>query len=153
MVIFLGRREALEKSQRTNDVEITVTGSSTPSANSSSSLNSVGQESSNHIDNSISSVHHLTANCSTANSSSRSDSSPSTPSEHSPNYSQQPLALTTNGRLNASKSLSSSTSTRKETFPINPHRQSLITSSSSTTATTATSNSHNNNNSGSYVKI
>ncbi|CAF0987412.1 unnamed protein product [Adineta steineri] len=141
------RRDAHEKSQRT-DGESTATGSSTPSANSSSSLSSVGQEAPTTVDHS----HHLTI-CPTIPShncdSSGSDSSLDIQTPHSPNYSQQPLALTTNGKLNnnnTNKSTSMNNNNfRKETFPINHMRQHM-TSSSTTTTTT-------NNNSTPYVKL
>lgn len=68
--------------------------------------------------------------------SSRSDVSVGVPSIHSPNYSQQPLALTTNGRLNNTtnnnatnnnnNSISINNNFRKETFPINHMRQHMI---------------------------
>jgi hypothetical protein len=149
-MIYLARREALDKSQRT-DGESTVTGSSTPSANSSSSLSSVGQETAtNNAENSLSTSHHLVA-CPTIPSNtsdtSASDLSLGIQSEHSPNYSQQPLALTTNGRSNNNnKSISINNNYRKETFPINPMRQHL------TSATTATNN-NDNNNSAPYLKM
>jgi hypothetical protein len=140
--LYLGRREAHDKSQRT-DGESTATGSSTPSANSSSSLSSVGQEAPANVDHS----HHLVG-CPTIPShnsdSSGSDLSLGIQTEHSPNYSQQPLALTTNGRLNNNnnKSISINNNYRKETFPINHMRQHMI----STTTT-------NNNNSAPYIKL
>lgn len=146
--LSLARREALEKSQRT-DGESTATGSSTPSANSSSSSSSVGQESSSTpaADQSLSTSHHL-AVCPTLPSN-NSDSSTSDPSlinqsAHSPNYSQQPLALTTNGRSttnNNNKSLSMNNNYRKETFPINHIRQHLIPGTT------------NNNNLAPYLKL
>jgi len=133
------RREALDKSQRT-DGESTATGSSTPSANSSSSLSSVGQEASTNVDHS-----HLVV-CPTLPSnnsdSSASDLSLGIQSAHSPNYSQQPLALTTNGRLNNNnnKSISINNNFRKETFPINHMRQHLTSSTA-------------NNNTAPYIKL
>jgi len=138
--LCLGRREAHDKSQRT-DGESTATGSSTPSANSSSSLSSVGQEAPANVDHS----HHLVG-CppipSHNSDSSGSDLSLGIQTEHSPNYSQQPLALTTNGRLNNNnKSISINNNYRKETFPINHMRQHMI----STTT--------NNNNSAPYLKL
>jgi hypothetical protein len=141
----LARREALDKSQRT-DGESTVTGSSTPSANSSSSLSSVGQEAPTNVDHSLSTSHHLVA-CPTIPSN-NSDSSTSNLSlgiqaPHSPNYSQQPLALTTNERSNNNKSLSINNNYRKETFPINPMRQHLTSGTTSTT----------NNNTAPYIKL
>jgi hypothetical protein len=148
--IYLARREALDKSQRT-DGESTATGSSTPSANSSSSLSSVGQETANtNADHSLSTSHHLVA-CPTIPSN-NSDSSPSDlslgiQSAHSPNYSQQPLALTTNGRSNNNnKSMSINNNYRKETFPINHMRQNFISSATSTT-------NNNNNNPAPYLKL
>jgi hypothetical protein len=130
---ILGRREALDKSQRT-DGESTATGSSTPSANSSSSLSSVSQETSTNVDHSLSTSHH-SAVCSTIPSnnsnSSRSDISPGIQSTHSPNYCPQPLALTTNGRLNNNY--------RKDMFSINHIAQHLLTTS--------------NNNIGPYIKL
>ncbi|CAF1551402.1 unnamed protein product, partial [Adineta ricciae] len=144
------RRETLDKSQRT-DGESIATGSSTPSANSSSSLSSVGHEPTANNDHSSSTSHNLVVGCSTtsisaANStSSRSDLSPGISSAHSPTYAQQPLALTTsNTRLsNGSKNnhdddddddddgdddddddhTFANPSSRKETFPINHIRQ------------------------------
>jgi hypothetical protein len=140
-----GRRDALDKSQRT-DGESTVTGSSTPSANSSSSLSSVGQDTGNHVDHSLSNSHNLASTCpiittGTSNHSPPTDLSPGIQSDHSPNYSQQPLALTMNSRLNNNKSLSTNTHFHKETFPINPVRQHLM----------ATSNSSHNP--GPYLKL
>lgn len=143
--MFLGRREAHDKSQRT-DGESTATGSSTPSANSSSSLSSVGQEApTTNVDHSLSTSHHLVGGTipSHNSDSSGSDVSLSIQPPHSPNYSQQPLALTTNGRLNNNnnnKSISINNNYRKETFPINPTRQHLM---SSTTT----------NNSAPYLKL
>ena len=122
--ISLARREALEKSQRT-DGESTATGSTTPSANSSSSLSSVGHEtSSTTAEQSLSTSHHSlvcpTLPSNNTSESSTSDLSLANQSAHSPNYIQQPLALTTN------KSISMNTNYRKETFPINHIRQHLI---------------------------
>ncbi|CAF2370214.1 unnamed protein product [Rotaria sp. Silwood2] len=138
------RREALDKSQRT-DGESIATGSSTPSANSSSSLSSIGQETSTNVDHSLPTSHNLVA-CPTIPSnnsdSSRSDISLGTQSTHSPNYSQQPLALTTNGRLNNHNSVPINNNYRKETFPINHMRPHVI----SGTAT-------NNNNTTPYLKL
>ena len=144
----LARREALEKSQRT-DGESTATGSSTPSANSSSSLSSVGQEtSSTPADQSLSTSHQSVV-CPTIPSNNSdtttSDLSLVNQSAHSPNYSQQPLALTTNGRSttsnNNNKSLSMNNNYRKETFPINHIRQHLIPGTT------------NNNNLAPYLKL
>lgn len=137
LACFLARREALDKSQRT-DGESTATGSSTPSANSSSSLSSVGHETSVNTD-------HLTvcptvASTTSDNNNSPSDLSHGIQSVHSPDYNQQPLALTTNGRTNDNKSLTINTNYRKETFPINHMKQHLI----STT---------NNNNTAPYLKL
>ncbi|CAF0995981.1 unnamed protein product [Rotaria magnacalcarata] len=137
------RREALDKSQRT-DGESIATGSSTPSANSSSSLSSIGQETSTNVDHSLSTSNHL-AVCpaipSNNSDSSRSDVSIGVQSAHSPTYSQQPLALTTNGRLNNPSSVSMNNGYRKETFPINHMRQHVISGASS------------NNNSAPYLKL
>ncbi|CAF0774691.1 unnamed protein product [Rotaria sordida] len=145
------RREALDKSQRTDGESIT-TGSSTPSANSSSSLSSISQETSTNVDHSLSTSHHLVV-CPTIPSnnsdSSRSDISIGIQSTHSPNYSQQPLALTTNGRLNNHNSVTINNNYRKETFPINHIRQHVI---SGTTATTTTANNINNN-TAPYLKL
>jgi hypothetical protein len=122
---FLGRRETLDKSQRT-DGESTATGSSTPSAGSSSSISSVGQEATTNNEHSLSTSHNLAvcpiASISTTNSnSSRSDLSPGIPPAHSPTYGQQPLALTTtNTRINNNDNDSYP---RKETFAINHIRQ------------------------------
>lgn len=125
-VFSAGRRETLDKSQRT-DGESTATGSSTPSAGSSSSLSSVGPEPPTGHDHSSSASHNLagcsTASISAANStSSRSDLSPGPPSAHSPTYAQQPLALTTsNTRISSETNFANPA--RKETFPINHTRQ------------------------------
>ncbi len=150
--IYLARREALDKSQRT-DGESTATGSSTPSAISSSSLSSVGQETTANADHSLSTSHHLVV-CPTIPSNnsdtSASDLSLGIQSAHSPNYSQQPLALTTNGRSNNNnnnnnnKSISINNNYRKETFPINHMRQHMIS---------ATPTNNNNNNIAPYLKL
>ena len=127
-IISLGRREALDKSQRT-DGESTVTGSSTPSAGSSSSLSSVGQEVSSNNDHSS---QHLavcpTALVSTASchsNSSSSDSSSMNQSAQSPSFCQQPLALTTSNTRVGSNNNNNNFNhhSRKETFPINHLRQ------------------------------
>ncbi|UJR15995.1 hypothetical protein I4U23_002914 [Adineta vaga] len=132
------RREAHDKSQRT-DGDSTATGSSTPSANSSSSLSSVGQEAPTNVDQTLSASHHL-AVCPTIPShnsdSSGSDLSIGNSSTHSPDYSQQPLALTTNGKSTMN------INSRKETCSIDQIRQQI--SSTSTMST---------NNSAQYVKL
>jgi hypothetical protein len=113
-------------------------------------LSSVGQEISTNVDHTISTTHHLVV-CPTLSSNnsdtSASDLSISVQAIHSPpNYSQQPLALTTNDRLNNNnKSISMNKNSRKETFPINHIRQHLIP----TTTTTTTSN----NNTPPYIKL
>ncbi len=132
LYINSGRREALDKSQRT-DGESTATGSSTPSAGSSSSLSSVGQEVSTNNEHSLSASHNLavcpTISVSTTSSnsnSSRSDLSPGIQSAQSPTYTQQPLALTkTNTRINNNNNNNNTFNhhPRKETFPINHIRQ------------------------------
>lgn len=111
----------------------------------------MGQETTTNADHSLSTSHHLVV-CPTipSNNSDASgeDLSLNIQSAHSPNYSQQPLALTTNGRSNNdndNKSILVNNNYRKETFPINPMRQHL-TSSSSTTTTT-------NNNTAPYLKL
>ncbi len=144
--IHSGRREALDKSQRT-DGESIATGSSTPSAGSSSSISSVGQETSNNNEHSLSTSHRLavcpTISVSTASSnsnSSRSDLSPGVQSVHSPTSSQQPLALTTTNTRTNNNNNNFNHHPRKETFPINHIRpqQSMTT---------------NNNNTGPYLKL
>ncbi len=101
------------------------------------------------MDHSLSTSHHLVV-CPTIPSNnsdtSGSDLSLGIQSANSPNYSQQPLALTTNGRSNNNnnnKSIPINNNYRKETFPINHMRQYMIA-----TATTAT-----NNNTAPYLKL
>jgi len=102
-------------------------------------LSSTGQETS------TGNADHLTV-CPTVASTTSDRSSPSDLSHglqsvHSPtDYSQQPLALTTNERSNDNKSLSINTNYRKETFPINHMKQHLISST-------------NNNNTAPYLKL
>ena len=129
-----GRRDALEKSHRT-DGESTATGSSTPGAGSNSSMSSIGQEISSNNEHSLSTPHHLVAcpntSVSAASSHSNSPNSDSLSAIQpvsSPGYPQQPLALTTNNSRNNNDNLYS----RKETFPINHLRQNGQTNSSTT---------------------
>ncbi|CAF3501097.1 unnamed protein product [Rotaria socialis] len=141
------RREALDKSQRT-DGESTATGSSTPGAGSSSSSSSVGQETSTINDHSLTTSQHLavcptalTSAASSNSNSSTSDLSPGIQSAQSPTYCQQPLALTTTNSRNNNNNNNNNTNTttnnninnnnnntlnhhsRKDTFPINHIRQ------------------------------
>ena len=133
-MLVLGRREAMDKSQRT-DGESTATGSTTPSANSSSSLSSAGHEISANVDHTVTSSHHLVGCSTVTNAGSngpRSDSPPGRPPAHPSSYSQQPLALTGNSRLNNHKSIPISDNYRQETFPINSSKkpqQHLVSSS------------------------
>ncbi len=114
-------------------------------------MSSAGQETATtNADHSLSTSHHLVV-CPTIPSnnsdSSVSDLSLGIQSAHSPNYSQQPLALTTNGRSNNNnKSISINNNYRKETFPINHMRQHLISATTSSTT-------NNNNNSAPYLKL
>lgn len=142
------RREAIDKAQRT-DGESTVTGSSTPSAVSSSSISSVGQEVSNTNEHSLSNPTNLlvSANPSVSVGSCHSDDSNSEASSpiemgQSPNYVQQALSLTTNNTRIPSNSNDFSHHSRKETFPINHLRQQQINN-----------NNNNSNGTGSFLKI
>lgn len=133
-----GRRDALEKSHRT-DGESTATGSSTPGAGSNSSMSSIGQEVSNNNEHSLSTPHHsvVCPNTSTSTASSHSNS-PNSDSlsaiqpVSSPGYPQQPLALTMNNSRNNNINNSDNLYSRKETFPINHLRQNGQANSSTT---------------------